>query len=559
MARTWCSRAAVLLVLCAACTVADEASLAARRVAHTRNGPVEGAVDAAGGTRWVGVPYAAPPVDELRFRAPRPAAPWVAPMDCSRRRREMCPQLQSFLHIVVIGKEDCLYANVFAPPPEDESLLPVLVFFHGGAYVLGDDSEGGLYDGTRLAVAARVLVVSFNYRLGVLGFLHHAALLDGNETTSNYGLLDQRFFLQWVRDNAGSFGGDPARVTLFGQSAGAMSVCAHVAAPASEGLFRAAIIESGNCDASLLWAPLAAAQRQGLEFAAAHGCADADDAAACLRSAPLARLLANDLQPTDGAPLAPLVVWVPVVDGAAAGVPELPLLALQRSRRVPVIIGTVRDEGTMFAKLAPALMGDAPLPLTDAQLAALLARVYNATSVATMLQRYPDGSAAARLSAILRDALFVCPARRAAAALATAGGDAYLYHFTFPLRAPDKFAGLGTFHSSELEYVFGNPRLHVFDKDERAMAVSARLLAFVLTASPALTSSRGRTRSRGCGAHLHTTRTPPRAAWRPHGRATTRQATKCWCWMCLRACKRTPGRACAHFGTRRTRKLARLQ
>ncbi len=520
MARTWYSRAAVLLVLCAACTVADEATLAARRgasgaspaarrVAHTRNGPVEGAVDAAGGTRWVGVPYAAPPVGQLRFRAPRPVAPWGAPMDCTRRRREMCPQLQSFLHTVVIGKEDCLYANVFAPPPEEESLLPVLVFFHGGAYVLGDDSEGGLYDGTRLAAAARVLVVSFNYRLGVLGFLHHAALLDGNETTSNYGLLDQRFFLQWVRDNAASFGGDPARVTLFGQSAGAMSVCAHVAAPASEGLFRAAIIESGNCDAPLLWAPLAASQRQGLEFAAAHGCADAADTAACLRSAPLARLLANDLQPTDGAPLAPLVVWVPVVDGAAAGVPELPLLALQRSRRVPVIIGTVRDEGTMFAKLAPALMGDAPLPLTDAQLAALLARVYNATSVAAMLQRYPDGSAAARLSAILRDALFVCPARRAAAALATAGGDAYLYHFTFPLRAPDKLAGLGTF--------------------------------------------------RGCGAHLPTTRTPPRAAWRPLGRATTRQAMKCWCWMCRCACKRTPGRVSAHFGTRRRRKLARLR
>jgi para-nitrobenzyl esterase len=477
--------AALLLLLLCACGATEEATLtrAARRVVQTRCGPVAGAVDAAGGARFVGVPYAAPPVGARRFAPPAPPPPWTLPLDCTQRRR-VCPQLQSFMHSFVVGDEDCLHVNLFAPPAAlDEALLPVMVFLHGGAFVAGDDSEAGLYDGAKLAANASVLVVTVNARLGVLGFLALPAL----GGAGNYGLQDQLAALRWVRDNVAAFGGDPARVTLFGQSAGAMSACAHVASPEAAGLFRAAILQSGNCDSLLVWSPLEVALRQGRAFATARGCPDDADAAACLRALPVAALLANDLHP-DGAPLAPLLTWTPAVGGA--GVPEVPLAALARNQggSVPLIIGTVRDEGTMFAPLAPMMVGDAPLPLTETQLAQLLLRVYNASAVANMLQqRYTDGSPTARFAAILRDAFFVCPARRTAAVLARHGSAAWVYHFDYALRWPEaRLWGWGTYHASELPFVFRNHGMHLFNAADRAVeATFSRLWgAFAHSADP---------------------------------------------------------------------------
>jgi para-nitrobenzyl esterase len=474
---------ALLLALCLlaraveASAPATTTTAARRRVVLTTAGLVEGVVDDAGGARWLSVPYAAPPVGPLRFRAPQAPQPWTAPRDCTSSKKRICPQLQS-VRALVVGDEDCLFVNVFSPPTTSSELLPVLVFIHGGAFVLGDDTEAGLYDGARLAANATALVVTLNYRLGVLGFLSFPALLrDAGETAFNFGLQDQRAALRWVRDNAAAFGGDPARVTLFGQSAGAMAVCAHLASPVSAGLFHSAIMESGNCDSPLLWSPLDEALAQARTFAAAHGCLPADDdaAAACLRSLPLSRLMADDLSPSNGAPFAPLLAWVPVVDGAPDGVPAVPLAALSSSshtRRVPVIVGTVKDEGSMFAALAPAVLGDAPRPLTEPQLATLLHRMYNDTTVDAMLLRYADGSPTARLSALLRDALFVCPARRVASALSRAGGDVFLYHFDYVLHWPEsRLLGLGTYHASELPFVFRNHGVHVFDEQDREVEV----------------------------------------------------------------------------------------
>jgi len=454
-----------------------------RVVAVTRSGPVAGAEDALG-MRWHGVPYAQPPVGELRFRAPHQRTPWTQVLDCTRRDRRICPQLASLFGKLVIGSEDCLYLNVFAPAAPSRELRPVMVFLHGGAYVAGDDSEAELYDGARLASNASVVVVTLDYRLGVLGFLAHPALRASGDS-SNLGLLDQRAALRWVRDNIVAFGGDPDRVTLFGQSAGAMAVCAHVASPASEGLFRAALLESGNCDSPLLWAPLDAALQQGRAFAALRGCPDDDHAAACLQSLPLAALMAHDLAPSS-APLAPLIVWVPVVDGLPDGVLELPLAALRRSRRVPVIVGTVRDEGTMFAAVASTMFGKALTPITDAELGELLLRVYNASTADAVLRRYADGSPTARLALILRDSLFACPARRTAAALAASGGRAWQYLFDYDLRWDVSRLGLGTYHASELSFVFRNRGKHIFDAaDERVEAAFSRLWgAFAHDADP---------------------------------------------------------------------------
>ena len=455
-----------------------------RVVAVTRSGPVAGVEDALG-VRWHGVPYAQPPVGTLRFRPPKEPAPWTDELDCTRRAKHVCPQLASLFGKLVVGSEDCLYLDVFAPAPARE-LRPVMVFLHGGAYVAGDDFEFGLYDGARLAYNASVVVVTLDYRLGVLGFLAHPALRAQGHT-SNLGLLDQRAALRWVVANIAAFGGDPARVLLFGQSAGAMSVCSHAASPASAGLFRAAIMESGNCDSPLLWAPLDAALQQGTAFAALHGCVDDKQAAACLQALPLASLMAHDLQPSSGAPLAPLVAWVPVVDGLADGVLELPLSALRRSRHVPVIVGTVRDEGTMFAAVASTMFGNAPRPISEAELGELLSRVYNASTVDAVLTRYVDGSPTARLALILRDSLFSCPARRVAAALTASGGIAWQYVFDYELCWGASRLGLGTYHASELSFVFRNHGKHIFDtSDETVEALISRLWgAFAHHANPA--------------------------------------------------------------------------
>lgn len=445
------------------------APAALRRVAVTTAGPVEGVVDAHG-ARWLNVPFAAPPVGELRFAPPQAPTPWTAVRDCTGSEQAWCPQLVSLLGKLVVGEEDCLYANVYAPPAASAS-LPVVVFLHGGAYVAGDDKEGGLYDGSRLAANASAVVITANYRLGALGFLTHPSLLSA-DGAANFGLQDQRHLLRWVHDNAAAFGGDASRVTLMGQSAGAMMVCAHLASPTTNAFFHAAIMESGNCDSALLWSPLPAALQHGLDFAAAHGCDD--QSAACLRSLPLAQLMM--VQQQDSAPLAPLLPWVPVVDGNPAGVPELPLAALSRTP-VPVIVGTVKDEGTMFAVLSAALLTDTPR-LDAAQLRDLLLRVYNGSSVSAMLERYPDGTATARLAAIVRDALFVCPARRTAAAIFAGGGRAYMYHFDYVLRWPEARLGLGTYHASELPFVFRNHGgVHTFNGADKRVEVRERTAA----------------------------------------------------------------------------------
>ena len=476
-------RALVFVLLLLAASASDDASrrafapaekFATRRVvAVTRSGPVAGTADALA-VRWRGVPYARPPVGELRFRPPLLPEPWNETLDCTHQARRICPQLASLFGVLVVGEEDCLYVDVFAPSAPSPDLLPVVVFVHGGAYVLGDDSELGLYDGSRLASNASVVVVTLDYRLGVLGFLAHPALRAAGHT-SNLGLLDQRAALRWVGDNIAAFGGDPRRILLVGQSAGAMSVCSHVASPASEGLFRAAIMESGNCDSPLLWAPLDAALQQGHAFAAAHGCqGDNDDAVACLQSLPLAVLMAHDLAPS-GAPLAPLVAWVPTVDRRFDGVPEMPLSALRRSRRVPCIVGTVRDEGTMFAAVASSMFGKAPTPITEVELAELLGRVYNTSTVDAVLLYYSTGSPTERLALILRDALFACPARRTAAALATTGR-AWQYIFDHELHWGVSRLGLGTYHASELPFVFRNHGKHAFsDSDEMVEALFSQL------------------------------------------------------------------------------------
>ena len=236
----------------------------------TDKGAVEGTAAASGIRAFKGIPYAAPPVGALRWKAPQPAAAWtgVRKADAFGAR---CPQVKVWDDMVFRDEmsEDCLYLNVWTPA--DAKKLPVMVWIHGGGFVAGSASEPR-QDGERLA-GKGVVVVSLNYRLGVFGFLAHPELTKESprHASGNYGMLDQVAALQWVKANIAAFGGDPGNVTIFGESAGSFAVSALMASPAAKGLFHRAIGESGAFftagDQTLAPRPLAESEQDGLKLA----------------------------------------------------------------------------------------------------------------------------------------------------------------------------------------------------------------------------------------------------------------------------------------------------
>ena len=240
-------------------------------------GMLEGTRDRVTGVRsFKGIPFAEPPVGDLRWKPPAPPRPWTGVRGAGEfGNRPMQNQVFGDMSFRAPGmSEDCLYLNVWVPA--DAEALPVLVYFYGGGFIAGDGSEPR-YDGA--SMAARGLVsVTVNYRLGAFGFLAHPGLTreSPHSASGNYGLLDQQAALGWVRDNVTAFGGDPARVTIAGESAGSSSVSAQMASPRSLGLFAGAIGESG---ALMRASPRAEAEQEGARFAAALGLGDAPSVA----------------------------------------------------------------------------------------------------------------------------------------------------------------------------------------------------------------------------------------------------------------------------------------
>jgi para-nitrobenzyl esterase len=247
-------------------------------VVRTIGGAVRGA-RAGAVEEFLGIPYAAAPTGALRWHAPQPAAPWTGIKDATAYG-DHCAQPASPFGVAGTS-EDCLNLNVFTPASGAGHLLPVMVWIHGGANVVG---ESGDYDPTPL-VRDGVIVVTINYRLGALGFLADPALSGPSGASGDYGLMDQQAALRWVQNNIGRFGGDRRDVTLFGESSGGLSVLSQLASPQAKGLFSKAIIESGGYD--LNTATLATAQSAGEQFAAKTGCADEPttaQTASCLRN-----------------------------------------------------------------------------------------------------------------------------------------------------------------------------------------------------------------------------------------------------------------------------------
>ena len=382
-------------------TPSGRAAAAGPEVVVTDRGAVRG-VRVGGTLAFKGIPYAAPPVGPLRWRPPRPAAPWRGVRDATGYGY-VCMQSQASADPdgTPMGSEDCLTLNVWRPAASGP--LPVMVYVHGGYFTWGSSSlrrQGvDLHDGRQLAERAQVVVVTMNYRVGPMGFLAHRALAaeDEQHTTGNYGLLDQIAALEWVKRNATAFGGDPARVTVFGQSAGAISIAALIASPRARGLFAGAIMHSGSHAA----APLQLAQTGGDTLARKLGCAGDADVVACLRSRSASAVITALPESYHAG-----YKFSPVVDGVV--LPDRPLEIVRRGahHHVSLMVGTTsREFSTMVHNyLVKPITSEA-----DYRQAVQQRFGKHADSV---LAQYPTSAYASPLEAfeaLMGDIGFVCP------------------------------------------------------------------------------------------------------------------------------------------------------
>jgi para-nitrobenzyl esterase len=316
---------------------------------ETAQGTVEG-LPVKDITEFLGIPYAAPPVGELRWRPPVAAQPWKGVRQATQFGAA-CAQVTTLGVFAgpANANEDCLTLNVFTPHVEASGKLPVIVWIHGGGNIDGGSKD---YDASRLASLGQTVVVTINYRLGLLGWLANPALDAEGHPFANYGLLDQQLALKWVKQNIAGFGGDPGNVTLGGQSAGSIDTEASVASPMAAGLFQRAIFESVVLDGT----PLPAAEKLGADFAEAAGCGGgaAPEVAACLRRLPAQRIMQLSGTESKAAPYLDILV----ADGQI--VPAGGLFAAFKHgafTHMPIMSGTVHDEQNFLVGIAEYFSG----------------------------------------------------------------------------------------------------------------------------------------------------------------------------------------------------------
>jgi para-nitrobenzyl esterase len=404
-----------------------------------------------------GVPYAAPPVGALRWRPPEPPHSWegvrradaFSPGCVQQLARSRPPWTEEFMHQGEVA-EDCLYLNVWTAAPNAAAMHPVLLYIHGGGFTEGSGSVA-VYDGTNLAQRGLV-VVTVNYRLGVLGFLAHPELTaeagaeSGHDAAGNYGMLDQVAALRWVQHNIAAFGGDPNNVTIAGQSAGAMSAYLLTASPLATGLFHRAIVESGPGglasfglrSSRALAGPLSEAETNGSEFATSKGAPSLRE----LRAMPVDSLTAP---PPAGSP--PLR-FGPVIDGYFLPDDVAAIYARGDQNDVPLLTGFNADEASASPRYGK---------VTAEQFRSMARQRYG-ESAAAFLELYPadtDEAAGNAQKVSQRELSAVALQHLAAERARTAKTDAYLYFFERGIPWPEH-PEFGAFHTSEVPYVFNN-------------------------------------------------------------------------------------------------------
>jgi para-nitrobenzyl esterase len=423
-----------------------------------------------GVTAFLGVPYAAPPFGEHRMRPPQPVLPWTGTRAATSYgptapKGEYPPQYQALLPEVTVPGQECLNLNVWTPDPA-ASGLPVLVWIHGGSFMNGSGSVAE-YDGSAFARDG-VVCVTINYRLSAEGFLY---LDDG---VANLGLLDQVAALRWVQDNIVAFGGDPARVTVAGESAGAMSVTTLLAMPMTEGLFAQAIAQSGAAAHTIT---AEQGRMVGGYLADALGTPPSREAIAAVPLEVLVRTASDLVVEVQTAPdpqrwgslAMSILPFAPVVDGTV--LPEHPLAAIAGGQGggVPLMTGSNREEARLFlvASGAIGLIDDATLE------AAATGYGLDAAALARYRANRPGASPGDIMAAVVTDWFFAVPAVRVAEARAGAAAPTWMYRFDAP--SPEDNGGLGACHAVEIPFVFDTahrPSAHPLVGDSPSPAVA---------------------------------------------------------------------------------------
>lgn len=401
-----------------------------------------------------GIPYAAPPVGDRRFRAPEPHPGWEGVRDATRFESMSVQEsggVTAFLGDAVdSSSEDCLFLNISTPACDDRK-RPVMVWIHGGGFINGSSSTPW-YDGTSLAARGDVVVVTLNYRLGALGFLWLGDLDDRYRSSGVNGLLDQAAALAWVRDNITAFGGDPDNVTIFGESAGAMSVSTLLALPAARGLFHKAIAQSGAAHNTFTPAMGAAMTQQFMEKLGVKDLdglltASADDIA--VAATKVEAKLYDDPSGLGGPTgIALAMAFQPVVDGVHLPVNPLHAVANGSAADVPFMTGTNLDEWNLFALMSPG-------GLDDPKLLERLERIFGSGHRVrdTYAAERPGASPDDLWNAVLTDATFRIPAIRLVEAREAATSSTWQYLFTW---ATPAFGGVvKSCHALEIPFVFG--------------------------------------------------------------------------------------------------------
>jgi len=393
---------------------------------------------------YLGIPYAAPPVGKLRWKATEPVDAWEEVKTCETYG-PYCPQPEGHVKMTGTSSEDCLYLNVWTPAKSSNEKLPVMVWIHGGGWSLG---SGSMYDGTMIAKKG-VVFVNFNYRLGPLGFFAHPQLAAESPqgVMGNYGMMDQLTALKWVKKNIAAFGGDPNNVTILGESAGSMSISLLMISPLADGLYNKGILESGGPYGSQYLIPLADGQMQKAiieseKLTKVLNCDKAIDPIAAMRAKSADEII--KVYNFSLLPWSSGMGFTPVTDGYV--VPDDPkkLYVQGKNRDVPLILGFNANEGTLFY---------APMSIADYKKWITLQFGKHSDEVFAMFPASKAADVRGAFDRLVATIIFIEPTRFVARSKNKQNTKAYLYHFT---RVPPTQFGktLGASHGAELFYIF---------------------------------------------------------------------------------------------------------
>ncbi|CAA0102478.1 Fumonisin B1 esterase [Halioglobus japonicus] len=473
----------------------DEGSSAMNSTVTIAAGAINGTQLSTGVLAFKGIPYATAPVGELRWKPPQQPKPWTG-VKSTQRFGPPCPQpadSRSPLFDADTASEDCLYLNIWTPAKKAGDKLPVMVWIHGGGFI-SDTASQDFYSGERLALKD-VVVVNFNYRIGPLGFLAHPLLSKESEhnVSGNYGLLDQIAALKWVKENISAFGGDPDRVTLFGESAGGRSVAHLLVSPLADSLFHGAIMESSSTYRPIQhireqWYGRPAMEKVGEDIARQLGSAQAEDPIADMRSKSVEALFdvakprlpgmsvsSND-DSDNGYP------FEPIADGWV--IPDDPgdLFDKHKAHKVPVIVGSNADEGTLFLRKA--------FFMTTRRARASIDAAYPkyGDKIAAAYELEADDTEPKQVLNLLSgDMNCAAPMRSIARNMVSSGNTVWLYYFSY---VRNDFLGkrLGAWHGSEIRFVMNsldNGKAKVEPRDRQmAEKISSYWTNFAKTGNP---------------------------------------------------------------------------